>query len=155
MFNISVERTIKKPIEQVFELISDHANYSQFKGVDKSSLVKEGSENKNGLGAIREIVAATGTLHEEIVRFEPPRDNQANGTKTALIGYKIVFSKPLPYDHRLGEVHLTQSDDKTHVRWISKGTITTFLLGPLYFDKQIQKNGARAFGSILKYIDRL
>ncbi|MFT6267660.1 MAG: hypothetical protein ACJAVV_000459 [Alphaproteobacteria bacterium] len=155
MFNIIAERTINKPIGQVFELISDHANYSQFKGIDKSSLIKEGSEHKNGLGAVREVVAGAGTLHEEIVRFEPPNNDQEDGNKTAVLGYKVVFSKPLPYDHHLGEVHLSQNDDKTDVRWLSKGTITTFLLGPLYFDKKIQKNGARAFGSILKYIDKL
>lgn len=155
MFNICVERTINKPIETVFELISDHANYSQFRAIDKSSLVNEGAQNKNGLGAVREIVAAGATLHEKIVRFEPPSDSSQGDNKTAVLGYKIVFSKPLPYDHHLGEVHFTQLGDKTHVKWISKGTITTFLLGRFYFDKQIQKNGSRAFGSILKHIDKL
>jgi len=151
MFNISVKRTINKPIEQVFATLSDHANYSQFKAIDGSRLIKEGSTDKNGVGAIREIVAATGTLDEEIVRYEPP--TEAN--KKALIGYKIIYSKPLPYEHHLGEVSLTETDGKTNVHWVSKGRIKTFILGPLYFDKQIQKNGARAFGSILKYIDKL
>jgi|AntRauMFilla1563_2_1112583.scaffolds.fasta_scaffold21332_2 hypothetical protein len=155
MFNISVERIINKPIEQVFELISDHANYSQFKGVDKSSLLKQGTEHKNGLGAVREVVAAIGTLHEEIVRYEPASSKSDQETKTAVLGYKIIFSKPLPYDHHLGEVHLSEVDGKTHAKWISKGRINIFLIGPLYFDKQIQKNGSRAFGSILKYIDNL
>lgn len=155
MFNINVERSINKPIEQVFALISDHANYSQFKGVDKSALLTEGKDDKNGLGAVREIVAAGGTLHEEVVRFEPPSLDEKTNHKTAVLGYKIVFSKPLPYSHQLGEVHLTEIDGVTHANWISHGTITTFLLGPLYFDKQIQKNGARAFGSILKFIDNL
>lgn len=152
MFDILAERSIEKPIEQVFALLSDHANYSQFKGIDKSRLLCEGTPHKNGLGAVREIVTAGGTLHEEIVRYEAPDEN---ANKTALIGYKVIFSKPLPYEHQLGEIRLTETDGKTHVHWVSKGRIKTFLLGPLYFDKQIQKNGARAFGSILKYIDKL
>jgi uncharacterized protein YndB with AHSA1/START domain len=150
MFDISVERSIHKPIEQVFAMLSDHENYSQFRGIEKSSLLIEGKTHKNGIGAVREVVAG-GTLHEEIVRFEPPNDKN----KTALIGYRVIFSKPLPYDHQLGEIRLRESDGQTHVHWVSKGRIKTFLLGPLYFDKQIQKHGARAFGSILKYIDKL
>ena len=143
MFSIFVQRTINKPIEEVFALLSDHANYSQFKGIDESSLIKQGTENKNGLGAVREIVAAGACLHEEIVAFDPPH----------LLGYKITYSKPLPYDHQLGEIKLTEKDGKTYVEWRSQGRITTPILGKFYFDKQIQKHGSRAFGSILKYID--
>jgi uncharacterized protein YndB with AHSA1/START domain len=146
MFSIQVERTINKPIAEVFALISDHANYSQFKGIDASTLLVEGKEEANGLGAVREVVAAGSTLHEEIVAFQAP----------VLLGYKIIYSKPLPYDHQLGEVKLEAKDDNTtHVVWRSQGHITIPLLGNWYFDKQIQKHGARAFGSILKYIDKL
>jgi uncharacterized protein YndB with AHSA1/START domain len=154
MFSILAERTINKPIEEVFALITDHANYSQFKGVDTSRLVKEGSEDKNGLGAIREVVSGTGTLHEEIVRFTKPHED-TEGNKVAVLGYKIVYSTPLPYDHQLGEVTFTETNGQTHVHWVSKGRITRFLLGPLFFDKQIEKNGGRAFGSILKHVENI
>ncbi|GBL04309.1 SRPBCC family protein [Glaciecola sp. KUL10] len=142
MFNISVNRIIDKPIQVVFDALSDHANYQTFKGIDKSSLIKEGSEDKNGLGAVREIVAGNSTLHEEIVTYEPP-------TK---LGYKITYSKPLPYDHQVGEITLEEKDGQTHVTWCSKGHITIPILGTWYFDKQIDKFGSRAFGSILKTI---
>lgn len=160
MFKISVTRRINKPINEVFSLLSDHANYSRFKGIDESRLIQQGHEDKNGLGAIREIISAAGTLHEEIVRFETPAQSD---NKTAVIGYKIIFSEPLPYEHFLGEVHLSQTGGQissqvnsvTDVKWISQGRINTFLLGPFFYDKQIQKHGSRAFGSILKYIDTL
>ncbi|MFT5278036.1 MAG: hypothetical protein ACI97K_001562 [Glaciecola sp.] len=142
MFSISVERKIDKPIEEVFKMLSDHANYSQFKGVEKSSLIKNGNEDINGLGAVREIVAGGGTLHEEIVAFDPPY----------VLGYKIIYSKPLPYDHQLGEVRLTKVDGQTHVHWRSKGHIQIPLLGSWYFDKKVESGGQRAFGSILKFI---
>jgi uncharacterized protein YndB with AHSA1/START domain len=145
MFSISVERTIDKPIAEVFKVLSDHANYSQFKGVDKSSLIKKGNTDENGLGAVREIKAAGATLHEEIVAFDPPY----------LLGYKIIHAKPLPYDHKLGEVKLTEVDGKTHVHWRSQGHISVPVLGDLYFDKQVQKVGQRAFGSILKFIENM
>ncbi|MGB3726315.1 MAG: SRPBCC family protein [Glaciecola sp.] len=143
MFNIRVERTINKPIKEVFDYISDHANYAQFKGVDTARLVKAGEQDENGLGAVREMVAAGATLHEAIVRFEPPY----------ILGYKIVYSKPLPYKHLLGEITLSETQEGTKAVWVSQGTIDIPLLGKWYFDKQIQKHGSRAFGSILKFID--
>lgn len=145
MFSIHVERTINKPIAEVFAVLSDHANYAQFKGVDKSTLLVEGKLEKNGLGAVREIVAGGTNLHEEIVAFDPPYK----------LGYKVIKSKPLPYDHELGEITLEERGDKTHVTWRSVGHISIFLLGSLYFDKQVQNVGSRAFGSILKHIDAM
>lgn len=145
MFSIHVERTINKPIAEVFAVLSDHANYAQFKGVDKSTLLVEGKLEKNGLGAVREIVAGGANLHEEIVAFDPPYK----------LGYKVIKSKPLPYDHELGEITLEERGDKTHVTWRSVGHISIFLLGSLYFDKQVQNVGSRAFGSILKHIDAM
>lgn len=126
MFSIHVERTINKPIEQ-------------------SNLLIKGKHEINGLGAVREIISGGSNLHEEIVAYEPPYK----------LGYKVVKSKPLPYNHQLGEITLKDKDGKTHVTWRSQGHITIFLLGSLYFDKQIQSVGSRAFGSILKQIDNM
>ena len=145
MFSIHVERTIDKPIDDVFAVISDHANYSQFKAIEQSNLIREGAHEKNGLGAVREIISGGANLHEEIVAYEPPYK----------LGYKVIKSKPLPYDHQLGEITLEEKDGKTHVTWRSQGHITIFLLGSLYFDKQIQSVGSRAFGSILKQIESI
>ena len=145
MFSISVQRTIDKPIAEVFQILSDHTNYSQFKAVDKSRLIKGGKDELNGLGAVREIQAAGATLHEKIVAFEPPY----------LLGYIITYSKPLPYKHELGEIKLTEVAGKTQVQWRSQGHITIPLLGNWYFDKQVEKVGQRAFGSILKFIDNM
>nr|WP_136252553.1 SRPBCC family protein [Ningiella ruwaisensis] len=143
MFNIAVERVINKPIKTVFAVLSDHANYAQFKGVDASTLLQTGEYEVNGQGALREIVAGKSVLHERIVGFKPPR----------YMAYKIEYSKPLPYDHELGQLTLTEITSGTHVRWESKGHINIPLIGGWYFDKQIEKFGARAFGSILKHID--
>lgn len=145
MFSINVERTIDKPIETVFDILSDHANYSQFKAIDTSNVLKEGNEQKNGVGAVREIISGDSILHEEIVCYDPPFK----------LAYKVVKSTPLPYAHELGEILLEERDGKTHVTWRSKGHIAIFILGSLYFDRQIQKVGSRAFGSILKHIDNM
>ncbi|WP_371195703.1 SRPBCC family protein [Glaciecola sp. SC05] len=143
MFHIQIQRQINKPIEEVFSAISDHANYDSFKGVDESRLIEEGADDKNGLGALREIVAGKSVLHERIVKFERPFQ----------LGYLIEYSKPLPYQHELGLISLSETEGGTLVKWESKGHINIPILGSWYFDKQIQKHGARAFGSILKSID--
>jgi uncharacterized protein YndB with AHSA1/START domain len=145
VFSIHVERTINKPIEEVFAILSDHANYAQFKAIEQSNLLIKGKHETNGLGAVREIISGGSNLHEEIVAYEPPYK----------LGYKVVKSKPLPYNHQLGEITLKDKDGKTHVTWRSQGHIVIFLLGSLYFDKQIQSVGSRAFGSILKQIDNM
>ncbi|MDO6538274.1 SRPBCC family protein [Alteromonas stellipolaris] len=82
MFSIHVERIIDKPIDFVFAKLSDHANYAQFKGVEASNLAVEGKLAKNGLGAVREIIAGGANLHEEIVAYDPPYK----------LGYKVVKS---------------------------------------------------------------
>lgn len=143
MFHIQIKRQINQPIEKVFEVLSDHANYSNFKSVDSSRLLEQGKDDKNGLGALREIVAGKSILHERIVAFDRPFQ----------IGYLIEYSKPLPYQHELGLITLSESAEGTLVKWESKGHINIPILGNWYFDKHIQKHGARAFGSILKSVD--
>ena len=145
MFSIHVERTINKPIDEVFSILSDHANYAQFKAIEQSNVLVKGKRETNGLGAVREIISGGSNLHEEIVAYDRPYK----------LGYKVVKSKPLPYDHQLGEITLKDENGKTHVTWRSKGHITIFLLGSLYFDKQIQNVGSRAFGSILKQVENM
>ena len=102
MFSIHVERTINQPIEKVFAILSDHANYAQFKAIEQSNLLVKGSDEPNGLGAVREIISGGSNLHEEIVAYEPPYK----------LGYKVVKSKPLPYDHQLGEITLKMKVEK-------------------------------------------
>jgi uncharacterized protein YndB with AHSA1/START domain len=143
MFHIYVKRQLNKPIEEVFAALSDHANYASFKGVDASTLLENGTTETNGLGALREIVAGKTVLRERIVEFERPYR----------LGYLIEYSKPLPYAHRFGNVTLAENEDGTLAIWESKGHIAIPILGSLYFDKQIQKHGGRAFGSILKTLD--
>ncbi|MBT1451043.1 SRPBCC family protein [Glaciecola sp. XM2] len=143
MFSICVEREIKKPIDEVFSALADHANYKQFKGIDDSSLLEEGKQEPNGLGALREVVAGSSVLHERIVEFARP----------TRLAYLIEYSKPLPYEHEFGVITLKDLGESTLVIWKSQGRIKIPLLGPWYFDKQIQNGGGRAFGSILKAID--
>ena len=144
MFNIQVSRVINADIESVFAVLTDHANYQRFRGIDASVVIKNGKEDANGVGAIRVITAGRHVLTEKITAFEYP----------TRFDYKIIQSSPLPYEHELGQVRLEQHHEGTSVVWRSKGRIKVPIFGRLLFDKSIQKNGARAFGSILKQVEQ-
>lgn len=143
MFSIRVERQFNKSAEEIFAVLEDHANYQNFRAIDKSTLLENGTQETNGLGALREIVAGKSVLHERIVEFKRPHR----------LAYIIEYSTPLPYQHELGLISLSEIATGTLVVWESKGHINIPLLGNWYFDKQIEKIGSRAFGSILKAID--
>ena len=145
MFKIKVERIVKKPIDEVFEALSDHASYGSFKAVGVAKLVAEGVEERNGVGALRTIQAGPVKFWERITAFERPTHMQ----------YKIEKSKPVKMQHDKGVIDLKDlGDGTTQVTWVSEGRITIPLplIGRL-FDRQMQKQGTIGFSSILKSIE--
>lgn len=142
MYRVRVERLVNKPIESVFDTITDHANYTQFPGVKASVLKEQGNEEPNGKGALRYIDAGKMQLSERIVGFDRPN----------FMAYHIEASEPFFIDLVKGEVTLTQEGDATRVVWISEGYIKVPLIGWV-MEKMFEKQFARAFGSILKTID--
>lgn len=143
MYQVKVERLIDKPIEEVFDQIVDHANYTRFPGVKHAELIEEGKQNKNGVGALRFIDAGKMRLQERIIAYERPFK----------MAYHIESSEPFFIDLEKGEVTLTQEGEKTKVVWISRGKIKVPLIGPL-MDKLFENSFGKAFGAILKHIAR-
>lgn len=94
---LTLERTIRAPLQMVFDRITDHEAMSDWPGVSKCWLVAEGTP-RNGLGAVRAVKARGLTLHEKVVLFEPPN----------CFEYTII--KGLPVDH-LGSVSLAVDND--------------------------------------------
>ena len=144
MFRINVERIINKPIGEVFEYLSDHENYSHFPVVDKSELLEQGKDDKNGLGALRRVEIGVTSLEERITLFERP----------TRLYYLIEKSKPLPFIHDLGEIELFEQGSQTKVIWRSEGHINIPIIGSLVFDKLINKQGAAGFNKILNWIQK-
>ncbi|MGG1355196.1 SRPBCC family protein [Psychrobacter pacificensis] len=145
MFKIKVERIVKKPIDEVFEALSDHASYGSFKAVGVAKLVAEGNEERNGVGALRSIQAGPVKFWERITAFERPTHMQ----------YQIEKAKPVKMRHDKGVIDLKDlGDGTTHVTWISEGRLIVPLplIGRL-LDRQMQKQGTIGFSSILKSID--
>jgi len=142
MKTITVTRTIKAPIERVFELISDHANYKTFPGIKDSKLVREGKTERNGLGALREINAGGAWFQEEITAFERPRR----------LDYLIVKSRP-PLEHEGGSVRLTPHPEGCEVTWTTTVGVAIPLLGAL-LDRLMLPQLERGLAGTLKHIEK-
>ena len=143
MFKIKVERTIKKPIDEVFEVLSDHASYGLFKAVGVAELLTEGNEERNGVGALRTVQTGAFKVWERITAFERPTHMQ----------YQIEQAKPIKMQHNKGIIDLKDlGDGTTQVTWVSEGRLVMPLIGRL-LDRKMQKQGTIAFNSILKSIE--
>jgi hypothetical protein len=117
---VDVQRSIPAPIGGVFDVLSDHANYSRFRGIQRSELVREGDAEPNGLGALRRIHTWPLRFEEEITAFERP----------VRMDYLIVAVNA-PLEHRGGSLVLEEASGGTHVTWTSTFGFTPGVIGPL------------------------
>ena len=142
MKTITVTRTIPAPIEKVFDILADHANYKSFPGVKESRLVKEGKPDRNGLGAVRYIAAGPLTFEEEITAYERPRRFDYLITKCSA-----------PLEHQGGSLRFESVNGATKVTWTSIMRVKVPIIGGLLTKVMIGKLGS-AFGSMLKETER-
>jgi uncharacterized protein YndB with AHSA1/START domain len=118
MATIRVEKTLAAPIDGVFELLSDHANYKQFRGVTSSKLIREGTDERNGRGAVRAIATGPIRFEEEITAFERP-------TRMDYLIRKIN----VPLRHHGATITLESVGAAARVLWISRFDITVPAVG--------------------------
>jgi len=142
MFKVRVECVLDKSVEDVFAAITDHENYKLFPGVNDSTLVEEGDNEKNGEGALRIIVAGPFEFTERITRFEKP----------SRMNYHIENSSPIPMRHEKGEITMEPIKGKTRVLWLSEGHMNVPIVGRV-LDKVIQYKLSRAFRAMLNHIE--
>ena len=142
MKTITVTRTIPAPIEKVFDLLADHANYKKHFGVKESKLLKEGKPDKNGLGAVRYIDAGPMNFEEEVTFYDRPR------------GYDYLITKcSAPLEHKGGQIRLESVGNATKVTWTSVMRVKVPLVGGLLTRILAGKIG-QAFGSMLKETEK-
>ena len=118
MATIRIEKTIPAPIERVFDVISDHAGYSRFPGIQSSELVREGETEPNGLGALRRIRSRPLTFEEEVTRFERP----------TRMDY-LILDVNAPIRHEGGSMVLSEEGTGTRVVWTSTFEYTVPVIG--------------------------
>ena len=118
---VRVENTVDVPREALFAVLSDHAGYDRFPGITGSELIQPGTQERNGLGAVRRIrLGGPTVLDEEIVAYDAPNSFE----------YRITRARPLPLHHTLGRVEFIAIDpNHTKVVWTSEFDIPVPIVG--------------------------
>lgn len=143
MSTVHVEKTIAAPIDRVFELISDHAGYSRFPGIQGSELVREGDTERNGLGAVRRIKGRPLLFEERITVFERP----------TRMDY-LITAVNAPMSHDGGSMVLSEVGEGTHVDWTSSWGYTLPVIGPA-LGAVLVPGVRRSFRRVLDEVERL
>ena len=105
MRSFELQAEIAAPAERVFALVSDHAGWQQWAGVQEVVLRQRGDPPPNGLGAIRVMRRGGLAIEEEVVAFEPP----------SRIGYRVHAG--IPVRDCDVEIRLTPGGRGTRVSW--------------------------------------
>lgn len=103
--SFTIHRTIRAPVEKVFDAITDHRNYARVTPLRTSTLEKEGTPAPNGLGAIRKLGLAGPPIVEEVIGYERP----------SFFSYKVL--KGLPVSEQVGEVRLRDVGGATELTY--------------------------------------
>jgi len=139
LYKIEVEEVIDIPLKNAFDMLTDHANYKLYPGIKGAQLLKSGKEDKNGVGAIREVKLSSATVQEEIVAFK----------RNTLLQYRIISAKPVPIHHVLGKMDFSPvGPGKTKVKWVSEFAIQVPFIGQM-LDNYHGPKMAQSFSDIL------
>lgn len=104
--HVEVERVIHAPPDAVWERYTDHVSWTQWAGMGRVRLAREGVPAPNGVGCVRVITSAGVAVHEEVVSFEPPRR----------MTYRVLHGG-IPIRDHLGEVEFAPCAGGTRVTW--------------------------------------
>lgn len=102
---VTASATVPRPADQVWSVLCDHEGMSSWGPGIAVSLEREGTTERNGLGAVRRITAPgpMPAIVEEVVAFEP-------GSR---LGYRATAG--VPFKNYGGEVVLTPADAGTRI----------------------------------------
>ena len=106
MQRVEVQQRIAAPIETVWDRYTDHVSWTDWAGLGRVRLAREGVPPPNGVGCVREISSAGVAVYEEVLSFERPHR----------MTYRVVRGG-LPIRDHLGEVSFEPCDGATLVTW--------------------------------------
>ncbi len=107
MFKVESTEIYSQDIETIWLAYTDHARWSEWTSIPKSSLIVEGKDEKNGVGAVR-VFGPGGPFdaHEEVLVFEPLKRLEYT-----------VNKGPLPFVNHRGVVQFSEQNGGTKVYW--------------------------------------
>ncbi|MBT4520493.1 MAG: SRPBCC family protein [Halieaceae bacterium] len=135
MFKVESTDWYSQDIETIWLAYTDHARWSEWTSIPKSSLFKEGSEDKNGVGAVRKLgPGGPFSAYEEILAFEPQKRLEYT-----------VYKGPLPFINHRGIVNFSEENGGTRIEWQC-----TYEAKLRFIGKLMQKITQSVFDSALK-----
>jgi len=103
---VEVQQVFAAPIETVWDRYTDHVSWTEWAGLGRVRLDREGVPTPNGVGCVREFSSFGAKVYEEVLTFDRPRR----------MTYRIVRGG-LPIRAHLGEVLFEPRDGGTLVTW--------------------------------------
>lgn len=138
------ERIIPAPVEEVFDVVTDHAGYDRFRDITRSELVKEGDPPPNGTGAFRRLnVGRLLRFKEQITAFERP----------SRMDYLIVEVNA-PIKHQGASIRLSETDGGARVEWTSTLQVPMPIVGGIQ-ERLWSLAVARGFRRMLEDVERI
>jgi hypothetical protein len=92
-------------IETVWALVAEAERWREWSFLTRSLLLREGSPDRNGVGALRRFAVGRTGSEEEVVVFEPP----------AHLAYEA--RRGLPVRYYRGDIRLEPDGTGTRIRW--------------------------------------
>ena len=106
MQRVEVQQRIAAPVERVWDQYTDHVSWTDWAGLGRVRLEREGVPAPNGVGCVRAISSAGVSVFEEVLTFDRPRR----------MTYRIVRGG-LPIKDHLGEVLFEPGEGGTLITW--------------------------------------
>jgi hypothetical protein len=117
--SIHIDRHLRAEPAALFDVLVDHARYDRFDGIRRAEVVKKGTPDANGLGAVRHVYIGPLRFEEEITAYEPGRR----------FDYVIRDVRGLPFRHEGGSVRLEPDGAGTRATWTSSFEIPIPIVG--------------------------
>lgn len=132
--------------EEVFAGISDHVAFLTATHI-YCCLLRPGTTERNGLGALREVHSGLFRFQEEITVFDAPQ----------LLEYRVrsfhgPFNSRFPFQHELGRIQLKVIGRQTQVVWITRFHFSLPLFGA-WLDRKLIRTMGETFLFFLKQLD--
>lgn len=139
MNEVCVEAVIDAPRARVWERFTDHAGWTDWAGLGKVHLEAEGSDHRNGTGAIR-VITSVGVMkvREQVTAWAP------------CVSMKYTVLSGIPINNHAGEVQFTDLDRRTRTRVVWRCRYET-LWGMGALSRAIVKS---AFSRVLARLNR-
>ncbi len=119
MAKVFVRASIKRPIGEVFALVSDHEKFLGGLAGTTATILKPGSTERDGLGCLREVRVRDRIRYvEEITAWNPPHSFEY-----------LIREASMPIRHFGSRLDFEERQNDTDVTWQSHFEVPVPILG--------------------------